>query len=118
MRNVLVRYQVKPENAEENEKDIRKLIKSIKKYSLDGFKYVTFKGNENFEFIHIVLINDLENWNKCLNSIEFLEFKKRASSRYIKPYTIELLSAIETSQYTTNQVMNITTIDSYRFFDN
>ncbi len=117
MRNVVVRYEVKPETAEENETDIRKLIKSIKKNARDGFKYVTFKGKENFEFIHIVLISNLENWNHCLNSNEFLEFKQKASTRYVKPYTIELISDIEASSYTRKLVKEITAIDSYRFFD-
>jgi hypothetical protein len=53
MRRVMVRYQVKPEHAAENEELVRAVYEELHRTNPDGIRYATFKLDDGVSFIHL-----------------------------------------------------------------
>lgn len=70
MKGVVVRYTVKPEFAEENKANIRKVMEYLRANPIEGMQYASFveKNDEN-SFVHINICNDEETLRK-INDIE------------------------------------------------
>jgi hypothetical protein len=53
MRTVLVRYQVQPEAAAENEDLIRKVFAQLARDKPDGLRYQAFRLDDGVSFVHL-----------------------------------------------------------------
>jgi hypothetical protein len=53
MRQVLVRYQVKPEHAAENEQLVRAVYDELERNEPHGFHYATFQLDDGVTFVHL-----------------------------------------------------------------
>ena len=53
MRTVLVRYQVRPDAAAENEELIRKVFAQLERDKPAGLRYQSFKLDDGVSFVHI-----------------------------------------------------------------
>jgi hypothetical protein len=53
MRRVMVRYTVKPEAAEANERLVRDVYEELGRLRPDGFHYGTFKLDDGVTFVHL-----------------------------------------------------------------
>src|ERR1700760_3751363 len=58
MRKVLVRYRVKPELVEENERLVRDVYAELARTQPDGLRYATFKLDDGLTFVHIAVHAD------------------------------------------------------------
>jgi hypothetical protein len=58
MRQVMVRYKVKPERVAENELLVRAVYEELKAVGSDGFQYVTFKLDDGVSFVHLAMGED------------------------------------------------------------
>ena len=56
MRRVMVRYKVKPDRVEENERYIRAVFEELKAGTPDGVRYASFKLADGASFMHIASI--------------------------------------------------------------
>jgi hypothetical protein len=53
MRQVMVRYKVKPEQAERNEALVREVYKELRQTAPEGLHYATFVLEDGVSFVHI-----------------------------------------------------------------
>ena len=53
MRQVMVRYKVKPERVADNERLVRAVYDELKALAPDGFHYATFKLDDGVSFMHL-----------------------------------------------------------------
>jgi hypothetical protein len=53
MRQVMVRYKVKPERVGDNERLVRAVYDELKALDPDGFHYATFKLEDGVSFMHL-----------------------------------------------------------------
>lgn len=52
MKRVMVRYKVKPGEAEANEALVRDVYEELEQAQPDGFRYATFKLDDGLSFVH------------------------------------------------------------------
>ncbi len=89
MRKVMVRYQVKPGRAEENEGLIRKVFEELAKTNPDGLRYAAFKLEDGLTFVHLASIETGDGSNPLSESPAFQEFQAEIRSRCEVPPNAE-----------------------------
>jgi hypothetical protein len=60
MKATVVRYQAKPERADENQKLIEAVFADLEARQPDGFSYEVFRLDDGVSFLHIVVERDVE----------------------------------------------------------
>jgi quinol monooxygenase YgiN len=60
MTTTVVRYQTKPERADENQQLIEALFAELDEREPDGFTYKVFRLEDGINFIHVVIEHDIE----------------------------------------------------------
>jgi hypothetical protein len=61
MSATVVRYQAKPERADENQKLIEAVFAELEERQPEGFTYKVFRLEDGVSFIHVVIEHDIEN---------------------------------------------------------
>jgi hypothetical protein len=61
MKTTVVRYQAKPERADENQKLIEAVFDDLNEREPDGFTYKVFRLDDGVSFIHVVIEHDVDN---------------------------------------------------------
>lgn len=61
MRQVMVRYTVKPDQAQRNEELVRDVYEELRTTNPSGLRYATFKLQDGVTFIHVASTPDGEN---------------------------------------------------------
>jgi hypothetical protein len=61
MTTTVVRYQAKPERADENQKLIEAVFAELEERQPEGFTYKVFRLEDGVSFIHVVVEHDVEN---------------------------------------------------------
>ena len=101
MRQVMVRYRVKPELAQENERLVRAVYDELERSAPAGLRYATFKLEDGVSFVHLASIETDDGHNPLREMDAFKRFVANAGARQDKPaVTTELRE-----------------IGSYRLFD-
>jgi hypothetical protein len=59
MMTTVLRYQAKPERAEENQQLIEAVFAELDKGELDGFTYKVFRLEDGVSFIHVWIEHDI-----------------------------------------------------------
>jgi hypothetical protein len=81
MRQVMVRYKVKPERVEENEELVRAVYEEIHRTEPAGLRYATFKLDDGVSFVHLAA-DESENGDSPLSKVKaFQEFQKDIEDR-------------------------------------
>jgi hypothetical protein len=100
MKQVIVRYKVKPESAAENEELVRAVYAELQETKPTGLRYATFKLDDGVGFVHFSS-HDTEDGQNPLSTLPaFKRFQEGIDER------------CEESPVVTT----IREIDSYRFF--
>ena len=60
MKAIVVRYQAKPERADENQKLIEAVFSDLDARQPAGFTYKAFRLEDGVSFVHVVLEHDVE----------------------------------------------------------
>ena len=60
MKTTVVRYQVKPERADENQKLIEAVFAELEATEADCYTYKVFRLEDGVSFIHVVIEHDVE----------------------------------------------------------
>ena len=79
MRQVMVRYKVKPERLAENEELIRAVFEEMHRTAPAGLRYATFKLDDGVSFVHLAVIED--GTSPLANVKAFTEFKSHLDDR-------------------------------------
>ena len=58
MRTVVVRYETKPDRADENQRLVEKVYAELAERRPDNFRYVTLRLEDGVSFVHIVVENE------------------------------------------------------------
>jgi hypothetical protein len=61
MTTTVVRYQAKPERADENQQLIEAVFADLDEREPEGFTYKVFRLQDGVSFIHVVIEHDVEN---------------------------------------------------------
>jgi hypothetical protein len=61
MRQVMVRYKVKPDRAEENEQLVRAVYDELAATGPAGLRYATFRLDDGVSFVHIATVEGERN---------------------------------------------------------
>ena len=101
MRQVMVRYRVKPELAQENERLVRAVYDELAQSAPAGLRYATFTLEDGVSFVHLASIETDDGHNPLQDIAAFKRFQENSRElREEPPVTSELRE-----------------IGSYRMFD-
>jgi hypothetical protein len=74
MKATVVRYQAKPERADENQKLIEAVFADLEERQPNGFTYKVFRLEDAVSFVHVVIEHDVENPDSLQNVPAFQSF--------------------------------------------
>ena len=98
MRNVVVRYETKPDRADENQRLVESVFAELNERDPGGLRYATFRLADGVSFVHIAFLDDGSN---TLNeTAAFAEFQRAIADRCTEPPAAQ----------------DATVVGSYRFF--
>jgi hypothetical protein len=90
MSNVMVRYEVKPERAHENEQLIRAVYEELQSTAPAGLRYATFRLDDGVSFVHIAS-NETGGRSPLLEVAAFERFQQDVGERCVEsPISVEL----------------------------
>ena len=79
MRQVMVRYKVKPDRAAQNEELVRAVYDELRRTEPAGLRYATFKLDDGVSFVHLASTEDRHN---PLSHVEaFQRFQENIADR-------------------------------------
>jgi hypothetical protein len=94
MRRVMVRYEVKPERAVENEELVRAVYEELQRTQPAGLHYATFALDDGVSFVHLSSI-DTEDGRNPLSDVEaFARFQEGIGDRCVQGPTVAQLREI------------------------
>jgi quinol monooxygenase YgiN len=70
MRQVIVRYKVKPDRVEENEALVRAVYDELRRVAPAGLRYATFREPDGVSFVHVARHEDGPNPLAALESFQ------------------------------------------------
>jgi hypothetical protein len=94
MRQVMVRYKVKPELAQENERLVRAVYDELAHSAPAGLRYATFKLEDGVSFVHLASIETDDGHNPLQDIAAFKHFQANAGERQDEPAVATELRAI------------------------
>ncbi|MEO6472571.1 MAG: hypothetical protein ABIR57_11475 [Aeromicrobium sp.] len=84
-KTVVIRYETKPEAADENQRLVEQVFAELKTTSPDGLRYATFRLEDGVSFVHVATIDGPD--NPLANVAAFAEFQREIGDRLIGPPT-------------------------------
>src|SRR6476659_7645069 len=101
MRRVMVRYTVRPDQAEANEKLVREVYDELGRTRPDGLRYATFRLDDGVSFVHVA-------------SVETQDCRNPLSGLFDVPPTTETIGERSDERPVT---VVLHEVGSYRFLD-
>lgn len=81
MTTTVVRYQVKPERADENQRLIEQVFVELEDREPEGFSYRVFRLDDSVSFIHVVIEHETDNPDSLQDVPAFQRFVAGISGR-------------------------------------
>jgi hypothetical protein len=91
MKQVMVRYKVKPDQVAENETLVRAVYAELREIEPDDFRYATFRLEDGVSFVHLAWINGDAPLTKLR---AFQRFTERIADRCDEPPVLTELATI------------------------
>src|SRR3981081_505288 len=85
MRQVMVRYRVKPELAQETERLVRAVYDELEHSAPAGLRYATFKLEDGVSFVHLASIETDDGHNPLREVDACTRFRANAGERQAEP---------------------------------
>jgi hypothetical protein len=85
MKQVMVRYRVKPGRVEENEALVRAVYDELQRTQPAGLRYATFQLEDGRSFVHIASVETDDGRNPLSDVTAFKEFTANARDRCDEP---------------------------------
>jgi hypothetical protein len=92
MKQVMVRYKVKPERVQENEELVRAVYDELQRTAPAGLRYATFQLEDGVSFVHVAQTED--GHNPLTEVAAFREFQKEVGERCEEPPVVAALREI------------------------
>ncbi len=81
MRTIVVRYQAKPERADENQRLIEAVFAELNDHEPEGFTYKVFRLDDGVSFIHVVIEHDVDEPESLQDVAAFQAFVANIADR-------------------------------------
>ena len=98
MRQVMVRYKVKPERVAENDALVRAVYEELARVKPEGLHYATFRLEDGVSFAHIAVMTDGANPLPGLDA--FRRFQTDIAERCDEPPVVTQLSEVGSFRFT------------------
>lgn len=85
MKQVIVRYRVKSDRAEENAAFVRKVFDELVESAPDGLRYATFQAEDGVSFTHLASIETEDGANPLAAVDAFKAFQADIKDRCVEP---------------------------------
>jgi hypothetical protein len=85
MRRVMVRYQVKPEQAEENIRRIAAVFAQLERERPAGLRYLTLRLPDGVSFVHLASVETADGANPLTALAAFQQFAGTIKERCVEP---------------------------------
>ena len=92
MKQVMVRYKVKPDRAQENEELVRAVYDELRRTTPAGLRYATFQLEDGVSFVHVAQTE--EGQNPLTEVAAFREFQKEVGERCEEPPVVAELREV------------------------
>jgi hypothetical protein len=80
---MVIRYTVRPEAAEENQRLVQNVFQELADSRPDGLHYMTFQLADGVSFVHVVSTDGDE--NPLVKTAAFAEFQRNIADRWVEP---------------------------------
>jgi hypothetical protein len=94
MKQVMVRYTVKPERVAENEELVRAVFEELEHAAPQGFRYATFKLDDGVTFMHFAVTEDGEDDRVLPKLRAFQAFRSGLDDRAVEGPVVTALDRI------------------------
>ena len=84
MQKVMVRYKVKPDQADENQRLVEEVYAELQRNAPAGLRYATFKQNDGVSFVHIASIETESGDNPLAQLPAFKAFQAQIKERCVE----------------------------------
>jgi hypothetical protein len=81
VKRLIVRYKVKADKADENQKYIEKVFEELHRSSPSGLRYASFKLSDGLSFVHIVSVETTDSNNPLVETPAFKAFNAGIKER-------------------------------------
>jgi hypothetical protein len=82
MRTIVVRYETKPDRADENQRLVEKVFAELAEREPDNFRYATFRLEDGVSFVHVLFeTGDGSNPVSLADVEAFAEFQREIGDR-------------------------------------
>lgn len=85
MRQMMVRYTVKPEQAAQNEELVRRVYEELKQTAPDGLHYATFVLEDGVSFVHVASSDTADGRSPLMDVAAFRAFQEGIGDRCDEP---------------------------------
>src|SRR4029079_928019 len=91
MRRVMVRYTVKPDRADENERLVREVYEELHRTGPEGIRYATFRLRHGVTLLHVASVETDDGTNPLADVAAFGRFQAAVGERCeVAPVVTEL----------------------------
>ena len=94
MRRVMVRYEVKPDRAAENEELVRAVYEELGRTQPAGLQYATFAQEDGVSFVHLAAVDTADGRNPLSEVQAFARFQEGIGDRCVQPPTVLALREV------------------------
>jgi hypothetical protein len=94
MSTIMIRYQVKPDRARENEQLVRAVYDELARTAPDGLRYATFALDDGVSFVHVASVETEDGHNPLREVKAFAEFQRDMAARFQAPAVVTDLREI------------------------
>jgi hypothetical protein len=94
MKQVMVRYKVKPDRVAENEQLVRAVYDELHRTEPDGLRYATFRLADGVSFLHLSTTETEDGRNPLTEVEAFARFQEAIRERCDEPPVVTELHAI------------------------
>ena len=85
MGDVVVRYKVKPDRVEENQRLVEAVYAELAERAPDGFRYATFLLDDGVSFVHVATVETADGSNPLAQVQAFTDFTRDIGERCDEP---------------------------------
>jgi hypothetical protein len=90
MPTTVVRYQTKPDRADENQRFIEKVFAELAESKPEGLRYTSFRLADGVTFVHVSHVDTTDGSNPLTQTAAFREFTSAIADRCeIQPVALE-----------------------------
>jgi hypothetical protein len=91
---VMVRYEVKPECAQENVRLVRAVYAELERSAPAGLRYATFQLEDGVGFVHVASTETDDGHNPLRDVQAFAEFQREIAARCVEPPVVSELGEV------------------------